>query len=68
MKVLQVCHKVLCDHEPTQELVGGKATWFCCKKGFEQSLKDFANHIANAYKCHVCRDTGKFKGGRCPNC
>jgi hypothetical protein len=68
MEVIQVCNEAICDNERCQELIGGKAMWFCCKKGFEQSLVDFAKHIANSYKCHVCRDTGVFKWQSCPNC
>jgi len=45
MKVIQVCHPVLCDQEPTQQLVGNKAHWFCCMKGFEQSLKEYAESV-----------------------
>lgn len=65
MKVLQVCHEVLCDNEPYQQLVGSKATWFCCFKGFEQSLNDFRKAVAEKYECHLCNDTGKFKGMPC---
>jgi hypothetical protein len=64
MRITQVCHPVLCDEDPHQQLVGGKATWFCCKKGFFKSLGEFAEYYANKYNCHVCNDklTVKIKG------
>lgn len=68
MKIVQVCHSALCDNEPHQELVGNKATWFCCKKGFEQSLLDFSKAVAERYKCNLCKDKGFYMGKDCPAC
>lgn len=64
MNPLQVCEHKDCDYEPHQELVGGIATWYCCKKGFFKALEVFSKHYANQYKCHICDDKGTidFRG------
>lgn len=40
-RITQVC-KTNCDNKSFKVKVGGKEHTFCCQKGFEKSLKDFA--------------------------
>lgn len=42
--IVQVC-KTDCDKKPFKTKVGKVTHTFCCKKGFEISLKEFANSI-----------------------
>jgi hypothetical protein len=44
-KLTKVCKKD-CDNKPYKVKVKNTVHLFCCKKGFEQSLKDFADYIA----------------------
>ncbi len=44
MNIIQVC-KTKCDNDLYSHLSNGKALYFCCKKGFEQSLIDFTESL-----------------------
>jgi len=47
MKVRQVCLKNECDNKPEEVQVGDITHNFCCMKGFEKSLKQFNEFVAN---------------------
>jgi len=47
MKVVQVCPENKCDKKPEQVEVGNIKHNFCCMKGFEISLKQFNEFVAN---------------------
>jgi hypothetical protein len=49
IKVIQVCSSD-CEKKEFTAKVGNKTTNFCCKKGFEKSLRDFSRSISNPSK------------------
>lgn len=45
-KIVQVCKEKECDKTPTEPItIGNETHIFCCQKGFEKSLKDFAEFV-----------------------
>lgn len=44
-KIVQICDINKCDKKPVTIEVGNVTHLFCCQKGFEQSVKDFAKTI-----------------------
>ncbi len=48
-KVIQVCSSD-CEKKEFSTKVGNKTSIFCCKKGFEKSLKDFSQSIKKPSK------------------
>jgi hypothetical protein len=45
-KIIQVCDIDKCLAIPFTTTAGNLTHTFCCQNGFEQSLKDFQDHLA----------------------